>query len=439
MYSRKFSSGCAAGSVVASESEMSLERQHENKKMVSAQAALPLLGTHYKEESVMNLRFNFDESQTPTARMKVIGVGGGGCNAVNRMIESNLRGVDFVCVNTDLQALETAKASSRIQIGKTLTRGLGAGADPEIGKKAIEEDREQVMEALDESDMVFITAGMGGGTGTGAAPVVAEIAKDLGALTIAIVTKPFMFEGQKRMQRAEEGIFELKDRVDTLIIIPNQRLLSVVPKGTPLTAAFGIADEVLLHATKGISDLITIPGLINLDFADVRTVMREMGDALMGSGVASGENRAVEAAQKAISSPLLEEVSIAGAQGVLVNITGGESMSLHEVNDATTVVSEAAGENANLIFGAVIDYQMQEEMRVTVIATGFGRNGLHPPARVRKRPIKFLDEALDELEVPTYQRVTAAASEADETNGANGNIAPDDLEAPTYLRRRMQR
>ena len=387
----------------------------------------------------MNLRFNFDESLTPTAKMKVVGVGGGGCNAVNRMIEANLTGVEFISINTDLQALETAKSSHRIQIGKSLTRGLGAGADPDIGRKAIEEDRDAVMEALEDSDMVFITAGMGGGTGTGAAPIVAEIAKDLGALTIAIVTKPFLFEGHKRMKRAEEGIYELKDRVDTLIVIPNQRLLSVVPKGTPLTAAFRTADEVLLHATKGISDLISIPGLINLDFADVRTVMREMGDALMGSGVASGDNRAVEAAQKAISSPLLEDVSISGAQGVLVNITGGESMSLHEVNDATTVVSEAAGEEANLIFGAVIDPTMEENLRVTVIATGFHRNGHHPSLR-NGRPRRVIETDLNELDIPAYQRLNAdAGSEHPTREDEHQTVDPENLEAPAYLRRRWRR
>lgn len=396
----------------------------------------------------MNLRFNFEESPNPTARMKVIGVGGGGCNAVNRMIEANLTGVEFISVNTDLQALETAKSSSRIQIGRAVTRGLGAGADPEVGRKSIEEDREAVINALEDSDMVFITAGMGGGTGTGAAPIVAEIAKDLGALTVAIVTKPFMFEGQKRLQRAEEGLLALKDQVDTLIVIPNQRLLTVVTKGTPLTAAFRIADEVLLHATKGISDLISIPGLINLDFADVKTVMREMGDALMGSAVASGEDRAVEAAQRAISSPLLEDVSIAGAQGVLVNITGGESLSLHEINDATTVISEAAGNDANLIFGAVVDPNMDEEVRVTVIATGFSKSGQKTKMKSIQE-MRLIDYEMNDLEVPTYQR-------RNRTNGnkpaaANGHsnepasaieeslYNDDDLESPAYIRRRWRR
>jgi len=395
----------------------------------------------------MNLRFAFDET-TATAKMIVVGVGGAGCNAVNRMIESTLNGVDFVSVNTDLQALEHCKANSRIQIGRASTKGLGAGANPEVGRKAVEEDRDTIYESLEGADMIFVTAGMGGGTGTGAAPIVAEIAKDLGALTVGIVTKPFMFEGPKRMRRALEGVAELKDRVDTLIVIPNQRLLSVVPKDTPLNAAFQIADDVLLQATRGISDLIAIPGLVNLDFADVRTVMSEMGDALMGSGVAAGELRSTEAAQQAISSPLLEDVSIEGALGVIVNVSGGTNMTLHEVNDATTVISEAAGEDANIIFGAVIDESLQEEMRVTVIATGFNRNNkLAALASGRRRPFEIPDTPPAELEVPTFQRL-------EESSRSTPNISEitneepvseetwekepaEDYEVPAYLRRRM--
>jgi cell division protein FtsZ len=402
--------------------------------------------------ATMNLRLNFDETSLMAARIKVAGVGGAGCNAVNRMIAAGLRGVDFVAMNTDIQALDTSKSSLRLQIGKTTTRGLGAGADPEIGRKAIEEDREAVADALEESDMVFVTCGMGGGTGTGAAPIVAEIAKDLGALTVGVVTKPFIFEGNKRMKRAEEGIIELKERVDTLIIIPNQRLLSVVPKGTPLTEAFRQADEVLLHATKGISDLISVPGLINLDFADVKTVMAEMGDALMGAGLASGDERALQAAQRAISSPLLEEISIAGALGVLVNITGGEDMTLHEVNDATTVVSEAAGADANIIFGAVIDKAMADQIRVTVIATGFHKNGRHHPVSARlPRPTRYFDTALTELDIPAYQRKSSNGNgSAHNGNGANEPIirpyeeevvvepqAVDDYDVPAFLRKRL--
>jgi cell division protein FtsZ len=401
--------------------------------------------------ATMNLRLNFDETSLMAARIKVAGVGGAGCNAVNRMIEAGLRGVDFVAMNTDVQALDSSKSSLRLQIGKTTTRGLGAGADPEIGRKAIEEDREAVADALEESDMVFVTCGMGGGTGTGAAPIVAEIAKDLGALTVGVVTKPFIFEGNKRMKRAEEGIIELKERVDTLIIIPNQRLLSVVPKGTPLTEAFRQADEVLLHATKGISDLISVPGLINLDFADVKTVMAEMGDALMGAGLASGDERALQAAQRAISSPLLEDVSIAGALGVLVNITGGEDMTLHEVNDATTVVSEAAGADANIIFGAVIDKAMADQIRVTVIATGFHKNGRHAISARLPRPTRYFDTALTELDIPAYQRKSSYSNgSAHHGNGVSEPIirpyeeevvvepqAVDDYDVPAFLRKRL--
>jgi cell division protein FtsZ len=403
-----------------------------------------------KQENDMNLRLNFDEASLLAARIKVVGVGGAGCNAVNRMIDAGLRGVDFVAMNTDMQALETSKSSVRLQIGKTTTRGLGAGADPEIGRKAIEEDREAVADVLGESDMVFVTCGMGGGTGTGAAPVVAEIAKDLGALTVGVVTRPFIFEGNKRMKRADEGVVALKERVDTLIVIPNQRLLSVVPKGTPLTEAFRQADEVLLHATKGISDLISVPGLVNLDFADVKTVMSEMGDALMGAGLAGGDERALQAAQRAISSPLLEEVSIAGAMGVLVNITGGEDLTLHEVNDATTVICEAAGPDANIIFGAVIDKAMGDQLRVTVIATGFHKNGRQPISRLA-RPTRFFDTTLSELDIPTYQRKTGSGNgHAPSGNGTHEPIirpyedeaviepqTVDDYEVPAFLRKRL--
>jgi cell division protein FtsZ len=394
----------------------------------------------------MNLRFAFDESHSPAAKMKVIGVGGAGGNAINRMIEAKLNGVEFIAVNTDLQALEMCRATCRIQIGRSLTQGLGAGANPETGRKAIEEDRESVFEDLTDSDMIFVTAGMGSGTGTGAAPVVAEIAKDLGALTVGIVTKPFQFEGPKRMTRAEEGIMELKDRVDTLIVIPNQRLLSIVSKDTPLNSAFRLADDVLLQATKGISDLIAIPGLINLDFADVRTIMAEMGDALMGSGVAAGEHRAVEAAQQAISSPLLDDISIQGALGVLVNVTGSDNMTLHEVNDATTVISEAAGSDANMIFGAVINQDLQEDMRVTVIATGFRRNGrLSSLTASRRRIMEITDTNLCETDIPAFKRFQEKKRAEQSVNDNNGNSEDkldlkkdDDYEIPTYLRRKVE-
>ena len=339
----------------------------------------------------MNLRFPFDETSIPTAKMKVVGVGGAGGNAVNRMIEAKLTGIEFVAINTDLYALEMSKASSIVQIGRFITKGLGVGANPEIGRKAMEEDHEAVFEALQDSDMIFVTAGMGGGTGTGAAPIVAEYARDLGALTVGIVTTPFLFEGPKRMRRAQEGIAELKKRVDTLIVIPNQKLLSFVPKNAHLNIAFQIADKAILQATQGISDLISIPRMINLDFADVRTVMAEMGDALLGVGLASGENRAMEAAHQAISSPLLEDVSISGARGILINITGGKDMTLYDVNDATSVIYEAAGDKANVIFGAVIDEDIQDEIRVTIIATGFNRSGRPSSIHTARRTLQVLD------------------------------------------------
>jgi cell division protein FtsZ len=317
--------------------------------------------------------FELEIDSTTSAKLKVIGVGGAGGNAINRMIGAGLRGVDFIAANTDVQALNQSLAPTRLQVGKVVTRGLGSGGDPAQGRRAAEEDEQALMDALSDSDMVFITAGMGGGTGTGGAPIVASLARQSGALTVAVVTKPFAFEGRRRMRQAEEGLAELRAEVDTLIIIPNERLLAVVEKGTSLTDAFAVADEVLLKATKGISDLVTVPGLVNLDFADVKSVMSSRGNALMGTGRASGPNRAVEAAQAAVSSPLLEDVSIAGAEGVLVNITGGRDLTLFEVNEAASVVTNAAGEDANVIFGSVIDPNMDGDLMITVIATGFGR------------------------------------------------------------------
>ncbi len=324
------------------------------------------------------MTFEFALEEEVAAKLKVIGVGGAGGNAVNRMIEAGLTGVEFTAINTDAQVLEHSKANCRIQIGAKVTRGLGAGADSNVGRHAIEEDRDVVSAAIAGADMCFVTAGLGGGTGTGAAPVVAELAKLQGALTVAIVTLPFDFEGKPRSKRAMEGLEELREKVDTLICIPNQRLLSVVDKTTRLTDAFNVCDEVLHQATKGIADLITVPGLINCDFADVRTVMREMGDAIMGTGRADGEGKAKEAARAAIHSPLLEDVSIVGARGVLVNITGGTDLALHDVHEATTIISEAAGDEANIIFGAVIDPRLDDEIRVTVIATGFGSGSKAP-------------------------------------------------------------
>ncbi len=388
-------------------------------------------------------RFSLAEEKISRAHMKVIGVGGGGGNAVNRMIDSELTGVEFIAVNTDAQVLELSKAQKRIQIGGT---GLGTGGDPGKGRQAIEEDREKLIEVLADTDMVFVTAGMGGGTGTGAAPIVAEIAKDLGALTVGIVTKPFLFEGRKRMNKAELGIAELKERVDTLIVIPNQRLLSIVSDRTPLNEAFHMADEVLLHATKGISDLITVPGIINLDFADVRSIMSEMGDALIGTGCGVGQNRAVEAAQQAISRPLLEEVSVGGAQGVLVSVTGSPDMSLFEVNNAVSIILEAAGADSNIIFGAVIDDTMQDEFKVTVVATGFNRKveSQAKKSEVKEREpacVDYIDTRLDILEQPAYRRGDHIKKEilfeGDSTIQFMNVGGMDDLEKPTFLRRPM--
>ncbi len=305
------------------------------------------------------------------AKIKVVGVGGGGGNAVNRMIQAGIKGVEFLVANTDLQAMRNSLAPVKLQIGGKLTKGLGAGANPEVGKQAALEDTDRILEALSGADMIFITTGMGGGTGTGAAPIIASLAAELGALTVAVVTKPFGFEGKRRRVQAEQGIRALRDTVDTLITIPNERLLNFVERGTSLNEAFKIADDILRQAVQGISDLITVPGEINLDFADVKTIMHGMGMALMGTGVSSGEHRAVEAAQRAISSPLLEEASIEGAKGVLINVTGGPDMTLFEVHEAASVIQAAADEEANIIFGTVIDPRMKDELKVTVIATGF--------------------------------------------------------------------
>ncbi|HEY8552802.1 MAG TPA: cell division protein FtsZ [Thermaerobacter sp.] len=343
----------------------------------------------------------FDMENQPFAVIKVVGVGGGGNNAVNRMIEAGLRGVEFLAVNTDAQALSTSLASEKIQIGREVTRGLGAGADPEIGKKAAEESREEIKERLKGADMVFITAGMGGGTGTGASPVIAEIATEVGALTVGVVTRPFSFEGRKRAAQAEMGINNLKAKVDTLITIPNDRLLQVVDKKTSILQAFRVADDVLRQGVQGISDLIAVPGLINLDFADVRTIMMNTGSALMGIGVGRGETRAVDAARAAISSPLLE-ASIEGAKGVLLSITGGTDLGLYEVNEAAEIIAQAADPDANIIFGAVIDESLEDEIRVTVIATGFDPKPAAPPAELDELPIKPFTG--DDLDIPHFLR-----------------------------------
>jgi cell division protein FtsZ len=332
----------------------------------------------------------FDENKNLAAKVKIIGIGGGGNNALNTMISYQLSGVEFIAANTDAQAMAANMAPIKLQLGENLTKGLGAGANPEIGRKAALEDIEKIREALKGSDMVFITAGLGGGTGTGGAPVIAEVAREMGALTVGIVTKPFYFEGKKRMKQAEEGLANLKMTADALITIPNQRLLSISGKSMTLLEAFKKADEVLYHAAKGISDIIVGHGIINLDFADVRTVMSETGMALMGTGIASGENRSVEAAQRAISSPLLEDITIEGARGLLINITGGENMTLNEINEATTLVQKEAHEDANVIWGMVVDKTMKEEMRVTVIATGFGKKEEKRTSQFKKvAPISF--------------------------------------------------
>jgi cell division protein FtsZ len=317
------------------------------------------------------LRLRLDEEATAGARIKVIGVGGGGGNAVNRMVRVGLDGVEFIVANTDLQALAHNAAQVKLQIGAKLTKGLGAGADPNVGRSAALEDTDRIIQALDGADMIFVTTGLGGGTGTGAAPVIASLASELGALTVAVVTKPFKFEGRKRQLQAERGLEALRECVDTIITIPNERLLAIIDRNTPLTEAFATADDVLLQAIQGISDLILVPGLINLDFADVKTIMSGMGLAMMGTGVADGDNRAVEAARRAISSPLLEGADVNGARGVIINVTGGPDLSLMEVSDASTIVQEAADEDANII-GAVVDPALTGKVKITVIATGFG-------------------------------------------------------------------
>jgi cell division protein FtsZ len=396
------------------------------------------------------------EQTNLTARIKVIGVGGGGGNAVNTMIRSKLTGVDFLVANTDAQALERNQALNKIQLGESVTKGLGAGANPEVGRRAALENQDQLKEHLSGSDMVFITAGMGGGTGTGGAPVIARLAREAGALTVGVVTKPFVFEGKRRLRQAEEGIEELKESVDTLIVIPNQRLLSIAAKTTTMLEAFNKADDVLLQAVRGISDLIITPGLINLDFADVRTVMAEMGLALMGSATATGENRAVEAAQKAISSPLLEDISIHGARGVLINITGGPDLGVHEINEAASMIQEEADDDANIIFGAVIDENLTDEIRITVIATGFTDTKeeqkpvvinlapIAPTPAPKNKKIVHLGTIVDDLEAPTWQRKKQGSDETEKvtlnnsTFQLNKNDDEDDTyDIPTFLRRQM--
>src|SRR6186997_3173307 len=333
------------------------------------------------DQDMQRLRLRLDEETYAGARIKVIGVGGGGGNAVNRMVRTGLDGVEFIVANTDLQALRSNAAPVKLQIGSKLTKGLGAGADPNIGRSAALEDTETILQALDGADMIFVTTGLGGGTGTGAAPVIANLASELGALTVAVVTRPFKFEGRKRQLQAERGLEALRDCVDTIITIPNERLLAIIDRSTPLTEAFGTADDVLRQAIQGISDLILVPGLINLDFADVKTIMSGMGLAMMGTGVAEGQDRAMEAARRAISSPLLEGASVDGARAVIINITGGPDLSLIEVSEASSIIQEAADEDANIIFGAVVDSALNGKVKITVIATGFGSPALARPSQ----------------------------------------------------------
>jgi len=366
-------------------------------------------GRHGREAGA--LRLTLAPEARNGARIKVVGVGGGGSNAVNRMVEVGLGGVEFIVANTDMQALDHNQAGQKVQIGSKLTKGLGAGADPNIGRQAALEDTDNIIQALSGADMIFVTAGLGGGTGTGAAPVIASLASELGALTIAVVTKPFRFEGRKRAIQAEAGLDALRDCVDTVITIPNERLLSIIDRTTPLTDAFSLADDVLRQAIQGISDLILTPGLINLDFADVKTIMSGMGVAMMGTGTAEGSDRAMQAAQKAISSPLLEDSSVHGARGVIINVTGGPDLSLVEVNEASCVIQEAAHEDANIIFGAVVDPQLKGKVKITVIATGFDRkmSSRSVPGEATQTPVD-LTNYTQHLSRPTVEAPVAAAA-----------------------------
>jgi cell division protein FtsZ len=388
------------------------------------------------------VKYLLEEGPPNGAVIKVIGVGGGGSNAVNRMIAAEVQGVEFIVVNTDLQALKMSNAPVKIQIGQKLTSGLGAGANPEVGRKAALEDTEKIIETLEGADMVFVTAGLGGGTGTGAAPILASLAAELGALTVAVVTKPFGFEGKKRRMQAEQGLAELKECVDTVITIPNERLLQTVQRGTSLQDAFRIADDILRQGVQGISDIIQIPGIVNVDFADVKAIMQGMGMALMGTGTARGENRAVEAAQKAISSPLLEEASIQGARGVLMNITGSSQLGMHEVDEAAKIIQRAADEEANIIFGTVLDEAMGDDVKITVIATGFDKKDARPAYEVVTPKVEARAHEIRHEPVPLVQ--AAKANGISVVVPMQETISPpssvfnkNDLEVPAFLRRKM--
>jgi len=394
--------------------------------------------------------FSFQEDVLSPVRIKVIGIGGAGCNAINTMITSGLARVDFIASNTDLQALDRSLASFKIQLGPERTRGLGAGAKPEVGRDAALESKEHIRECLEGADMVFVTAGMGGGTGTGAAPIVASIAREMGILTVGVVTKPFQYEGQRRHKHAEEGIRDLRRHVDTLLVIPNQRLLGIVDKSTPLLEAFKVADDVLRQAIQGIADVITTTGHVNVDFADVRTVMSHTGRAVMGMGISRGPNRAIEAAQKAMCSPLLEEGSVEGARGVLLNITGGPSMSLHEIEEAASIIQQTADPEANIIVGQVINPDLGEELVITVIATGFEREDDAAAATIgmdrgTNRPAKpvqpvlagvgasvGMDRPMKDLDRPTFLR---RMTDARESLDRGGLAAEDEWDVPTFLRK----
>jgi cell division protein FtsZ len=382
-----------------------------------------------------DLRVDFSDDLHLGAKIRVMGGGGGGGNAINRMIAAKLEGVEFMVANTDLQALQGSKAPVKIQIGAKLTKGLGAGANPEIGRRAALEDTEKIIDALEGADMVFVTTGLGGGTGTGGAPIVASLARELGALTVAVVTKPFAFEGKRRMAQAEQGLAELSEAVDTVICIPNERLMQFVDKGTSFFEAFRIADDILRQGVQGISDIITITGIINRDFADIKTIMEGRGYAVMGTAVASGENRAVDATNRAMSSPLLEDASINGAQGILLNITGSSKLTLHEVHEASTIVQRAAHENANIIFGAVHDESMKDAVKVTVIATGIKadkigmrpRSALSPALRSAQQSVRTV--MLKKEKLPLESAAENLSSE----------VPQDDLDVPAFLRRAPRR
>jgi len=400
------------------------------------------------------IRMSFSEELQP-AKIKVIGVGGGGCNAVNRMIRAKVEGVEFIAANTDLQALKLSQAPIKLQLGAKLTKGLGAGANPEVGRKAALEDTDKIIEALEGADMIFITSGLGGGTGSGAAPVVASLASELGALSVAVVTKPFAFEGKRRMLQAEQALQDLIGAVDTVIVIPNERLMETVERGTSFFDAFRIADDILRQAVQGISDIITVPGIINRDFADVKTIMHGQGYAVMGTAVATGQNRAVDAANRAISSPLLEDNSIQGAQGILINISGSSSLTLHEVHEASSVIQKAAHENANIIFGAVQDDNMKDALKITVIAAGF-KEANRKNAQTRESYLPRTWKAGREVhEPPPAQQqqlpnvvhrgsgfVLANPDSKDvqqNVRDVQPEVRADDLDVPTFLRRQAQK